>query len=109
MFLSLSLLISFACNADSIKTEFSVDRVTLYLKGAELSGRSIVQIPAGKSEIILMKVAKDIYPAYITIDVAFKAMILAATLNNDYLMNSLESAQVKKLKQQLQLLQKIRG
>lgn len=55
-----------------------------------------------------MKVAKDIYPAYITIDVAFKAMILAATLNNDYLMNSLESAQVKKLKQQLQLLQKIR-
>jgi uncharacterized protein (TIGR02231 family) len=104
-FLSLPLLASFACYADFIQIKLSLDSVTLYAKGAELSATATTQIPAGESDIILMQVAKDIHPASINIDVGSKAMILATTLKNDYLVNYPESAQVKALKQQLQQLQ----
>lgn len=104
-FLSLPFFASFICYADTIQTKLNLNSVTLYAKGAELSETATVQIPAGESDIILMQVAKDIDPASINIDIGSKAMILATTLKNDYLVNYPESAQVKALKQQLQQLQ----
>ena len=67
----------------------TLNKVTLFIQGAELQGQSTVSLTKGESEIVLTGIANDINPN--SINVGFgensNVQILSISLNENYLEN----------------------
>ncbi|QIQ21067.1 DUF4139 domain-containing protein [Zophobihabitans entericus] len=92
------LLATASVSAAEITSNVSLERVKLFLNGAELQGTTSVQVPQGESEILLTHVANYINPTSINVGVGNEAMILSTALRTDYLSTPAESEKVKTLR-----------
>ncbi|RKS87093.1 uncharacterized protein (TIGR02231 family) [Orbus hercynius] len=77
--------------ASESTAKVDLTKVTLYLSGAELQGTSVVKVPKGESEILLIGLAKTINPNSINVGLNNKAMILSTTLVDDYMVQKSSS------------------
>lgn len=99
----LMLMLSTSAFADNAVT---LNKVTLFLHGAELEGQSTVSVAKGENEIVLSGVANDIDPSSINVGFLQSAapIILSTTLKNDFLVKKQDSPELVALKDKLKQL-----
>lgn len=83
--------------ASEVVGQVDLTKVTLFLKGAELQGSTVVKVPKGESEIWLTHLANTINNNSINVSLDNKAMILSTSLVNDYIAKKGESDALKQL------------
>lgn len=98
------LLATSSAYAADITGNVTLEKVTLFLRGAELQGKTTVQVPKGESEILLTHVASGINPRSINLNIGNEAMILSTSIKNDYISEVIDSDTVKSLKASLEQL-----
>ncbi|XKM13962.1 mucoidy inhibitor MuiA family protein [Orbaceae bacterium ac157xtp] len=91
--------------ATTVSADVALNKVTLFMQGAQLQGNASVTIPKGESEILLTHLASEIYPDSINVGMGDKVTILSTTLEDNYLINKQSSNELKELQNQLTKLQ----
>lgn len=105
----IAFLVAFISGSAFANNNVVLNKVTLFLQGAELQGQSTISLPKGESEILLTGVANNINPN--SINVGFgsesKVMILSTSLKKDIELNEHENKNVliEPLREQLKQLQ----
>lgn len=100
----LMALVSSSVFADN---NITLDKVTLFLQGAELQGQATVSLKKGESEIVLTGIADGIKPDSINVgfDVKSNVKILSVSLDEKYPKINENSSEINALDQQLLQLQ----
>ncbi|OTQ28217.1 DUF4139 domain-containing protein [Gilliamella apicola] len=100
----LMALVSSSVFADN---NITLDKVTLFLQGAELQGQATVSLKKGESEIVLTGIADGIKPDSINVgfDVKSNVKILSVSLDEKYPKINENSSEINSLDQQLLQLQ----
>lgn len=75
--------------------------VTVFLRGAELSGYVELDLPAGESEVILSNVSKQVIDNTLLVAANNGVLILSAGVRYDYIHNKEFSHQARKIKEDL--------
>lgn len=83
--------------AEQIEAKVELTKVTLFLKGAELQGRTSISVPKGETEILLTNLANNIDVNSINVGLDDKAMILSTSLVDNYLGETVQSDTLKSL------------
>ncbi|OCG24224.1 hypothetical protein A9G11_03860 [Gilliamella sp. wkB108] len=103
----IALLIAVISGSAFADNNITLNKVTLFLKGAELQGQSTVSLTKGESEILLTGIADGVNPNSINVgfnsDTSIK--ILSTTLKNNDVAKREESSELKSLGDQLQQLE----
>ncbi len=102
LFLSLTVTLSYASNGK--KTPSKIESVTVYLNGAQIQRSAASSIFSGTTELIFNDLSPDINKNSIQISGLKDASILSINYSIDYLEKKKNSLEVKKLKEQLELL-----
>ncbi len=102
LFLSLTVTLSYASNGK--KTPSKIESVTVYLNGAQIQRSAASSIFSGTTELIFNDLSPDINKNSIQISGLKDASILSINYSIDYLEKKTNSLEVKKLKEQLELL-----
>ncbi|WP_392561797.1 DUF4139 domain-containing protein [Orbus sturtevantii] len=98
-------LISQYVLASEVVARVDLTKVTLFLKGAELHGSTVVNVPKGETEIVLTQLANTIDLNSINVGLDNKAMILSTSLIDDYIAEKSESDRLKQLRDSLKKLE----
>lgn len=100
----IAFLVAFTSGSVFAYNNITLNKVTLFLQGAELQGQSTVTLTKGESEILLTGIANDIKPN--SINVGFgqdaKVKVLSTSLNNNYIYDNNPDEKIKTLVEQLQ-------
>ena len=85
----IALVIALMSGSAWANNNITLNKVTLFIQGAELQGQSTVSLTKGESEIVLTGIANDINPN--SINVGFgensNVQVLSISLNENYLEN----------------------
>ena len=102
----IALAIALISGSALANNNVTLNKVTLFLQGAELQGQSTVLLTKGKSEIILTGIANNVKPD--SINVGFgnnDVKILSTSLNNKYAGSINNDQDIQKVIDKLQQLQ----
>ncbi|OCG02298.1 DUF4139 domain-containing protein [Gilliamella sp. wkB112] len=103
----LALLVALVSGSAFANNNVTLDKVTLFLKGAELQGQAEVTLAKGESEIVLTGIANGVNPDSITVGFGTdnNVKILSTSLQNDTEANKPENSDLQPLLTQLKQLQ----
>ncbi|OCG18675.1 hypothetical protein A9G24_12100 [Gilliamella sp. App6-5] len=103
----LAFFIAFASSSALANNNVTLNKVTLFLQGAELQGQSTVLLSKGESEILLTGIADGVKAN--SINVGFgddtNVKVLSTSLNDNYVGDNKLSADIKPLLDELKQLQ----
>ncbi|OCG10030.1 DUF4139 domain-containing protein [Gilliamella apicola] len=103
----IALLMALVSSSVFADNNITLDKVTLFLQGAELQGQATVSLKKGESEIVLTGIADGIKPDSINVgfDVKSNVKILSVSLDEKYPKINENSSEINLLDQQLLQLQ----
>lgn len=103
----IALLMALVSSSVFADNNITLDKVTLFLQGAELQGQATVSLKKGESEIVLTGIADGIKPDSINVgfDVKSNVKILSVSLDEKYPKINENSSEINALDQQLLQLQ----
>lgn len=103
----IALLMALVSSSVFADNNITLDKVTLFLQGAELQGQATVSLKKGESEIVLTGIADGIKPDSINVgfDVKSNVKILSVSLDEKYPKINENSSEINSLDQQLLQLQ----
>ncbi|MCO6552917.1 MAG: mucoidy inhibitor MuiA family protein [Gilliamella sp.] len=103
----LAFLIAFASSSVFANNNVTLNKVTLFLQGAELQGQSTVSLTKGESEILLTGIANGVKANSINVGFGNDAnvKVLSTSFNDNYIDNSKENQEIQSLLEELQRLQ----
>lgn len=103
----IALLMALVSSSVFADNNITLDKVTLFLQGAELQGQATVSLKKGESEIVLTGIADGIKPDSINVgfDVKSNVKILSVSLDEKHPKLNENSSEINALDQQLLQLQ----
>ena len=103
----IALLMALVSSSVFADNNITLDKVTLFLQGAELQGQATVSLKKGESEIVLTGIADGIKPDSINVgfDVKSNVKILSVSLDEKHPKINENSSEINALDQQLLQLQ----
>ena len=103
----MALLMALVSSSVFADNNITLDKVTLFLQGAELQGQATVSLKKGESEIVLTGIADGIKPDSINVgfDVKSNVKILSVSLDEKHPKLNENSSEINALDQQLLQLQ----
>lgn len=103
----IALLMALVSSSVFADNNITLDKVTLFLQGAELQGQATVSLKKGESEIVLTGIADGIKPDSINVgfDVKSNVKILSVSLDEKHPKINENSSEIDALDQQLLQLQ----
>ncbi|OCG07643.1 hypothetical protein A9G13_05320 [Gilliamella sp. wkB178] len=103
----LALLIAFISGSAFANNNVTLNKVTLFLNGAELQGEAKVTLTKGESEIVLTGIADNINPDSITVGFGAdsKVKILSTSLQNNTEVDKPDNSDLQPLLTQLKQIQ----
>lgn len=87
-----------------IEASSDIKAVTIYLQGAEMMMRSTVNVPAGNSDVVFTELPQNLNASTVQVSANSDITILSAVFQLNYLSTKKENAQIKSLKDSLDLL-----
>jgi len=91
--------------AAQIETTSTIQHVTVFMEGAELNHTTLVQLPEGKTTVVLTGLAPDMDPASVMLEVSPKeVVILSVSSRTNYLKPAPESARITPVRDSLDML-----
>jgi uncharacterized protein (TIGR02231 family) len=102
----IAFLIAFASGSVFASNNVTLNKITLFLQGAELQGQSTVSLTKGESEIALTGIADGVRANSINVGFGKNAnvKVLSTSLNEDYSNNDKQNDEIKPLLEELQQL-----
>lgn len=103
----LAFFIAFASSSVFANNNVTLNKVTLFLQGAELQGQSTVSLTKGESEILLTGIANGVKANSINVGFGNDAnvKVLSTSFNDNYIDESKENPKIQPLLEELQKLQ----
>ena len=103
----LALLIAFISGSALANNNITLNKVTLFLNGAELQGQAKVTLTKGESEIVLTGIADNVNPNSIAVGFGAdsKVKILSTSLQNNTKANKPDNSDLQPLLTQLKQIQ----
>jgi uncharacterized protein (TIGR02231 family) len=86
------------------KQKADIDKVTVFLHGAEIESSAKMTIPAGESEVLFTNIAGNIMEQSISVGVNNGVVVQSATAQNDYLVNENISPKAQIIKDSIEWL-----
>ncbi len=86
------------------KQKADIDKVTVFLHGAEIESSAKMTIPAGESEVLFTNIAGNIIEQSISVGVNNGVVVQSATAQNDYLVNENISPKAQIIKDSIEWL-----
>ncbi len=84
--------------------KLKIEEAVVFLNGAELTSTSQVNLASGENEILFTNVAGDINTQSITVGASGGVVVESATFQNNYLGKDILTAQVKEMKDSIEIL-----
>lgn len=100
----LPALLAFYSTKAQNNYKLHIEKVIVFLHGAQLTNTATVPLPKGQSEVVFSNVAGDINSESLTINTGNGAVVESATFNNDYLTGEPLSPRAKEIKDTLEVL-----
>lgn len=86
------------------KQKADIDKVTVFLHGAEIESSSKINIPAGESEVLFTNIAGNIIEQSISVGINNGVVVQSATAQNNYLVNENISPKAQAIKDSIEWL-----
>lgn len=86
------------------KQKVNIDRVTVFLRGAEIESSSRIALPQGESEILFTNIAGNVMAQSISVGADNGVIIQSATAQNDYLVSENLSPRALVIKDSIEFL-----
>lgn len=88
-----------------IKSKASLESVTVYNNGAQLTHSGKINLPAGSSEIVINNISGRVNESSIQVGVSTGVTILAVQFNRDFLNTDAANPEIKKLNDSVKIFQ----
>lgn len=101
-----ALVFCLAYNTAQAQTrqKVSIEKVTVFLNGAEIESSSRLNLPQGESEVLFTNIAGNIVQQSISVGVGGNVAVQSATAQNDYLVSNNLSPKAQGIKDSIELL-----
>ncbi len=104
VFLFVLLVFKISLAQKSIEANSEIKSATIYLQGAEMLMRSTVNVPSGNSEVVFTELPQNIDATTVQVSANSEIIILSAVFQLNYLNSKKENAEIKTLRDSLDLL-----